>query len=792
MRSDIITPVWSRGAVALLGLLGCACNTSKAASSENRSGQRPLTAAPATTGTTGAAIAAAPQLAGLHHPVFSLLDNRLLSHLVREGGLLLSMGHPGVAKYVNFGRPWSTWRLGVKEEGRPVALAIRNVTWLRVPLSEAQAKAGVLSLSLKSAGTQGLSVKLNQTRLKPTKLNSGWQKIEIAVPAGALWSGENRLELTFASAGKLGGERSWAAVEWLHLGSRPLGAGAWLAPARKHRLVLPANGGLAYYLHPYKGSKLRLRFAAGHCELRARLTSQGMKPVEVARGDGGKPAGQEVETFVDLAPIVERVARVELTAEGQSCKELELSEAAVVLPGAEPKLKRVKPPKHVVFWMIDNARSDRFTLYNPSTRVQTPVITELGKTGTVFSRAYIQGNESRVSHASIWTGAYPKQARFIDPKAKLNLAWMTMPEAVQKAGFYTAAWISNGFITKRWGFGEGWNIFHNYIHERPEVAKPSPLSAEGLANFAIRFLSKPLPKDRTLIYLGTIDPHVSWRGHQPWLKRYFPEPYQGTFEKNVLGPIWEKIATGNRPTTPEEKRRIIAIYDSTVSYNDQALGTLIATLKEKGIYDDTLLVVTADHGEELWDHGRAGHGSSIKQELVAVPLVLHYPPLFGKGVVVRQGVDVLSIMPTILDALGAPIPDTVQGESLMPLAQGIGTGYPRPAIASQYELAHAVRLERWKLRIGGRGEAELWDLESKQGEHHEIAVSHPNEVRWLTDAFSTWLTYQDRWRSTRWGVASNHTAALAEDLESGGGPGPIRVGRPARESLTPPPAASTN
>ena len=167
----------------------------------------------------------------------------------------------------------------------------------------------------------------------------------------------------------------------------------------------------------------------------------------------------------------------------------------------------------------------------------------------------------------------------------------------------------------------------------------------------------------------------------------------------------------------------------------------------------------------------------MKQEIVAVPLIIHYPPLFGRGVRVRQGVDVLSVMPTILDALGATIPDTVQGESLLPLAQGIGTGYPRPSIGSQYELAHAIRLERWKIWVGGKGEPQLYDLESKQGEHREVGVNHPNEMRWLTDALSTFLVYQDKWRSTRWGVASNHTAALAEDLETGGGLGPIRVGR---------------
>ncbi len=729
---------------------------------------------------SGSALAA-PAASGGHHPVFSLADNRLLAHLIRDGGLFVPLGHPGAAKYVNFGRPWSTLKLSAKEDGRPVARAIRNLTWLRVPLTREQARASVLSLSLKSPVGGDLQIKINEVDLKPTRLSAGWQIVVVPIPDGALASGENRLQLRHAASRKVGGEKTWGALEWLHLGERALGSPGLLGPARQRRLLLPRGGGLAYYVHPYRGARLRLRYPAAGCDLRVRLTSgQGGKPFEVVRRDAGKRAGEVVETVVELGPIAERVGRLELTAQGGGCKELELHDAMVVMPGPAPSVKRGKPPRNIVFWMMDNARGDRFKLYNPSTRVQTPVITELGRTGTLFSRVYVQGNESRISHASIWTGAYPQQAGFLAPKAKLDPAWVTLPEALQKAGLYTAGWLANGFVARGWGFGEGWNIFKNYIHDEADVPTPSPLSAEGLAGYAIRFLARP-HKDRLFLYLGTIDSHVSWRGRQPWLKQYYPEPYNGVFRKDVPGLVWVKIATRERDVTPEEKKRVLAIYDSTVSYNDQALGKLLAALKEKNLRDETLIVVTADHGEELWDHGRAGHGSTIRQELVAVPLLIHYPPLFGKGVVVKQGVDTLSIMPTLLDALGVPIPETVQGESLLPLAQGVGAGYPRPSIASQYELAHAIRLERWKLRVGHVGRTELYDVESKQAEHQELSKSRPTEVRWLTDALSTWLTYQDRWRSTRWGVASNHSAALAEDLESGTGPGPIRVGRVSKE-----------
>ncbi|MFH1131005.1 MAG: sulfatase-like hydrolase/transferase, partial [Pseudomonadota bacterium] len=244
-------------------------------------------------------------------------------------------------------------------------------------------------------------------------------------------------------------------------------------------------------------------------------------------------------------------------------------------------------------------------------------------------------------------------------------------------------------------------------------------------------------------------------------------------EKIVWGKDVEKMAIQKKTVSPADKKRIVAIYDSTISYNDQQLGRVLEELEKKGIREKTMIIVTADHGEELWDFGKIGHGHSLKHSIVAVPFIIHYPPLFGSGVNVREGVNVLSILPTILDAVGAPLPDDVQGSSLLPLVQGIGGGYPRPCLATQYELAHTIRLENYKLWVGGKGEPSVYDLASKNGENEEVNAKLPTVTRWLTDCLSTFLIYQDRWRQPRWGVASNHLAAFPADLEQGIGPASI-------------------
>jgi len=712
-----------------------------------------------------------PQLSGPHHPVFSLADNRTLAHLMRQQGLFIAMGHPSVAKYLNFNRPWSTWELRQKEDDHAVALADRNVSWLHVPLTAPQAAAAKhLVLRLKSPTAQGLRVELNGKRLDAAKLSAGWQTTHVALPAGAALTGENKLELSWNTMGRFGRRKAAAAVEWVYLGSQQPEAVAPVAPAAAGRLVLPVDGGVAYYVHPYADTRLRLRFKvqpeAERCEIHTRVIPPQGPPQEQTRRETALPGGAEAETFVDLAAVAGQVARLELWAAGNGCKALTLEQADLVRPGPAPVVKRGKPPRNVLFWMIDNARADRYKLYNPATRVKTPIIDQLGHEGTVFTRAYIQGTESRVSHATIWTGLYPHQHNFIAPKARLSLDWVTLPEAVRKANLFTAAWIANGFVSEFWGFGQGWNLYRNTLH------KGGGLTAERLGEHAIQFI-KEQGERPFYLYIGTIDPHVSWRGRQPWLKEYYPEPYDGPYKKNVMGKDVEQMASGSRKVSEVDRKRIIAIYDSTVSYNDHHLGLVLKALQDKGIRDQTMIVITADHGEELWDFGRIGHGHSVRHALVAVPLIIHYPPLFGRGVRVEQGVDVVSLMPTILDALGAPIPAAVQGESLLSLAHGVGTGYPRPSIATQYELAHTIRLEQWKLWIGGKGDVRVFDLTSKAAEHREIGAQVPLATRWLTDALGTFMVYQRGWHALRWGVASNNTAAMAQDLEAGK-PVPIR------------------
>jgi arylsulfatase A-like enzyme len=672
------------------------------------------------------------------HGVFSLVDNRPLGHLQRRGGLYIPAGSAGMAKYTRFGRPPAAWKLRATDDGKKVALVATAAT-LEVPLTAAQAGANVVHLSMRSPKPSSVKIAAHGKASAAVALKAGWQIVSVPMPAGALSVGENSLGFTFAQSG--------AAIEMIQVG----GTAPTETEGKSAGLLLPKGGGIAYYAYVPKAGGLTLNGDAGGCKVTVRVDGG---PEQEAKLDGSS---------VDLAKHGGKFARVELLADGPSCTAAKITDGQLTTDGAAPARFAANPPKNVIIWLTDDTRSDKYKLYNSKSRVETPVFDELAKSSTLFKVAYTQGNESRVSHASLWTSAYPSVHNMLSDKAKLAPSFVTLAESVRPSGRYTAGVMGNGYIDAFWGFGDGWDSFKNNLHSG------GGLKADDLLATARKTLDTPPLKwgaaKNFFLYIGTIDAHVSWRAHEPWLAKYDPEPYNGPFVKACLDPQLDNIVAGKLPITERDKTRIIALYDADVSYNDHVLGLLMSDLQKHGRADDTMLIITSDHGEEFWDHGRIGHGQSLREELVHVPFLIHYPPYFPPGKVVDEGVDVLDVLPTVDDALGVAPPEGAQGESLVPLAAGIGAGYPRPSIASQYELAWAMRLDRYKIWVGGRGDVQLYDAASDAHEDHELSKDHPTERRALTDALGTFLAFRNQWKKKKWGVASNLLPGFAAEME---------------------------
>jgi arylsulfatase A-like enzyme len=257
-----------------------------------------------------------------------------------------------------------------------------------------------------------------------------------------------------------------------------------------------------------------------------------------------------------------------------------------------------------------------------------------------------------------------------------------------------------------------------------------------------------------------IDTHVTWRAKQPWLDKY-----DGGYKGRFASEFGDDGPTGfPKDLTDHEKDHVRALYDSNVSYQDDLLGKLIAKLEAWGIWDQTMLVITADHGDEQWEDGRVGHGGSSKETLLHVPLVIHYPPMFPAGKIM-SGSEGIDIVPTIADALGVADDPEWQGMSLIGLANG-AHAYTLLATSSQYENFHGGRIGNWKIRLAGTGAPQLYNLAKDKGERKDLwgTPSIGIVARMLLDPMWLFRGWNVEWKKAQWGNPAVVSSRFAADL----------------------------
>lgn len=693
-------------------------------------------------------------------PVFSLGDNLLLAHRAVDGDAVIDAGSVGFARFIRFDKPVARWRLAGDVHGHRVARAGRGGS-LELPLTEAQAGAARgLALELVAAADARPSrrvVKVGGRGAGAVEVGPGRAWYQLALEPGRLVAGENQVVIE-------GGEVALATIRVFADGERaaaepaPLARAAWDGAART--LSLAEGSGLAWYVHLPLEAHL-VATVAGDCRIEVE-----------ARTDDGARAGGLLggdATHVDLSAVGDQAVRLEVTA--RDCPRAVVADPVVTVPGPPPTPRVVgPPPRFVVLWVMDALRADRVRPFAPGARPEVPNFERLAATGAVFRQFYVGGNESQTSHATLWTGTYPAvhEVRTTGEGGSWRMprSLPVLGELVAAAGLAPVGVTGNGFVTENGGYARGFAEYRNMMREK------------GVTNgilYGVDILGAALTRldarkaEPALLFLGTVDTHGPWIARKPWIDRYDgPAPYTGPFQRHgtmrELGIVAGKMGCSKVPP-PRDVERLRAIYDSAVSYHDERLGDLLAALHRMGIHDETMIVITSDHGEELFEDGRCGHGATLRETLTRVPLLVHYPPRVAAAVV-DEGADGADVLPTILDALGASIPDHVQGESLLPRAAGDGRGWPRPSFASQYEYAHAMRVARWKMRVNRAGASVVHDLVADPDERLDLSRQRPTARRMLADGLGLFLATRTRWHKRTMGVVTNLAPGAAERLEA--------------------------
>jgi arylsulfatase A-like enzyme len=418
-----------------------------------------------------------------------------------------------------------------------------------------------------------------------------------------------------------------------------------------------------------------------------------------------------------------------------------------VFPASVPAQTQNAAARNVIIITLNATRADHCTPYGYS-RNTTPRIRELSLEGTVFENAFAQSSWTLPSLASLLTSTYVHVHGVYSRDTRLPEEELTLAEILKKYKYSTAAFVGGLDTVAQYGLAQG---FDTYWDETGDAAMGS---LRGIIPRAIQWLRQH-SEEKFFLFIQGYDVHPPFIVPEKYREMYDPG-YKGIFAGKGLDYSLLKeirgmtLSSGGRDIALQEKdiSHIIARYDAALTYADFWVGKLLKELKDLRVFDNTLIIICSEHGEELGEHGsfdRFGR-QNLYDEVMHVPLIIRFPGTPVKGNRVSCQVQLIDIMPTVLDFLKIPVNNDAQGKSLVSLATGTGA-----QSCSEYVYAEAapdkwaMRNARWKL-ICDKGSYELYDLSNDSGERSSCAAGNSGIVYDLAQRFAEWnrMTRQGR------------------------------------------------
>lgn len=352
------------------------------------------------------------------------------------------------------------------------------------------------------------------------------------------------------------------------------------------------------------------------------------------------------------------------------------------------------PYRHVVLITMDTARADHFGCYG-SDRIRTPSVDRLAAAATRFSAAVAAATTTLSSHTSIMTGTYPHTHGVVRNGFVVAGENEMLAEILRREGFYTAAFLGSFALSSLFDFDSGfeWYDEHFDIEFTPGRHDQNQRRAQQVTDEVLSFLDeKGLNETNLFLFVHYFDPHQPYDPPAPYDRLYTPA---GGLKTSDLADIWSatgahRLSVGDarqgRRTTLGLTRESLAnvdgsasgrdeelagLYGGEITYMDGQIGRLLDGLETRGILQNAIIVLTADHGETFWEHADFwNHGLWVYDTTVRVPLIIRLADRQGLGQVVDTPVSLVDVMPTILDLLGITTPRRVDGVSLVPLLRG--------------------------------------------------------------------------------------------------------------------------
>lgn len=363
-----------------------------------------------------------------------------------------------------------------------------------------------------------------------------------------------------------------------------------------------------------------------------------------------------------------------------------------VLISALPAFAGATPVRNLIVVTIDTLRADHLGCYGYK-QIRTPNIDALAGDGFRFEHAFAVVPVTLPSHTTIFTGTYPMYSGMHDfGDNKLNASQPTLASVLKQQGYATGAVVASAVLDSRFGLNRGFDFYYDHFDfNRMQESNLDEMERPGdvVADQALDWLSKN-SQGKFFFWMHLYDPHYPYRPPSPFSEEYKDHPYDGE-----------------------------------IAFADGQVGRLIRFLKEKGLYQNTVIILSGDHGESLGEHGEKTHGFFIYNATLHVPLIIRLPGENG-GKLVFANASLADLMPTALQILNVDVPREVQGRSLLPMMKdqkenGVRDLYAEsflPRIHFNWSELRGVETERYHFIDAPK--PELYDLQKDPGETQNL------------------------------------------------------------------------
>jgi arylsulfatase A-like enzyme len=399
----------------------------------------------------------------------------------------------------------------------------------------------------------------------------------------------------------------------------------------------------------------------------------------------------------------------------------------VLLPLDPVPLRPPRPRPDILLVTIDALRADHLTSYGYD-RLTAPAMEAFARGAVRFTTAIAQAPYTKASVASLMTGLYPSTHKTVTASVPfpetmtghpatapivtdvLPSSVTTLAEALRSAGYRTAGFTANPFLIEAFGFSRGFDRFQFYPGQ--DFAGGERLVADAVDAARGGDAGRPL-----VTWVHLMEPHSPYAPPPLTAGMFAVEGSPEPIAADIAIPGW--LLSGS----PRDRRPYVAAYDAEIAAADAAFDALLRQFRSVRLNRPTVVVVTADHGEQFLDHGGWEHGSNLYDELIRVPLMIQAPGT--APAVVGQQVQLIDLFPTLIEFAGADAPRNA-GHSLA--GQLTGGAAPRPALSEIVGSLYAVRDEHFKLIAMNDGRQLLFDLGADARERHDLAADNPAGV----------------------------------------------------------------